>query len=82
MRSVFHFSLQVLLEILFAPLGIPLEIQAQKHAGVQSARCCCSIKTKLLKVAMYITNIQEDPSGHFRIFTNRETENNVGNMRS
>jgi len=33
-------------------------------------------------VAMYITNIQEDPSGHFWIFANRETENNVGNMRS
>jgi hypothetical protein len=79
---VFNFSLQVLLGILFAPLGIPCEMQVQKHVGVQSVSHCYSIKTKLLNVAMYISNIQEDPSSHFRIFTSRGTENNVGNMQS
>jgi len=66
----------------FAPLGIPLEMQAQKRVGLQRFSYGCSNKTKLLKVAMYITNIHEDPSSHFRIITSRGTENNVENMRN
>jgi hypothetical protein len=62
----------------FALLGIPFELQAQKRVGLQYVSYCCSYKTKLLIVAMYITNIQEDPSSHFRIIT----ENKVENMQS
>jgi hypothetical protein len=82
MSSVFHFALQVLLETLLAPLGIPCEMQAQKLVGVQSVSHCFSIKSKILKVAMYIIKIQEDPSSHFRTFTSRGTKNSVGNMRN
>jgi hypothetical protein len=34
---------------LFAPLWNPCAMQTQKHVGVQSVGCCCSIKTKIGK---------------------------------
>ena len=74
MRSVFHFALQVLLQNIVCSPRNSLWDASTKPCWCSKCQSLFSIKYKILKVAMYITNIQEVPSSHFRIFTSRGTK--------